>query len=175
MSGAKTSTDDWWSFQLELHPWRHKLVISNNMYYGATQKERHIIKFRLTEDSHRWSLLIEAEGKKKKKKRLECDRKFSLLNFTASSFAWKKWSHARTHTRLVPSVYTKNLRWFHYLWAPSDILWALHGIGLGLSERDKRFLSFMFFKFYDVAKLPTCGVKTEPLRLPVKGRREPWI
>ena len=113
--------------------------------------------------------------KKKKKKRLECDRKFSLLNFTASSFAWKKWSHARTHTRLVPSVYTKNLRWFHYLWAPSDILWALHGIGLGLSERDKKFLSFMFFKFYDVAKLPTCGVKTEPLRLPVKGRREPWI
>lgn len=42
---------------------------------------------------------------------------------------------------------------------------ALHRIGLGLSERDKN-------ELYDVAKLPTCGVKTEPLRLPVEGRRE---
>lgn len=51
---------------------------------------------------------------------------------------------------------------------PWTVFLALHRIGLGLSERDKN-------ELYDVAKLPTCGVKTEPLRLPVEGRRESWI
>lgn len=45
-----------------------------------------------------------------------------------------------------------NLRWFHYLWAPLDIL-ARRRIGLRLRERNKK------WEFYDAAKLKTCGVK----------------
>lgn len=51
---------------------------------------------------------------------------------------------------------------------PRTFFLALHRIGLGPSERDKN-------ELYDVAKLPTCGVKSEALRLPVEGRGESWI
>lgn len=55
-------------------------------------------------------------------------------------------TYTNRHLAQTEECLHRKLRWFHYLWAPLDIL-ARHGIGLKMRARDKN-ESFMMMQNY---------------------------